>query len=526
MPSTATPGYAPLAAGVFARTVASPARPVLPEPVPPSPAPAEPTGAEPGPCEREQAELLDLVRAGLVDEARSWARRVRLLHRWPVATGEGFEQLEMAGSWQVSQLTATRWRDEAERFDTCLPLTLAALEAGTLLVHQAQVLLRRTRHCSRQVARAVEAQVLPAAPGLYPADLAKRVDRAVLRLESEALDGAAAEQRHADAAAQRRTWTSNEPDGMGLAAAVLTAEQLVAWHAGLDLLERRERIADREAGVERTRDQRRADLFAALPAMVLAGTAQDAGCDAGRPWTVGPEQLAAQVVLDVHVPVATVLDLSREPGMLVGYGPVSAEHVRLLRPQSLRRVLVDERSGRPLAVDDRTAPVDPDPLVFRRQVQALLTPAIVTDADEPQHDPSAHLARLVDVRDAHCCGPGCSSARTDRDHLVPWPLGPTSAANLGLVSPRCHRAKHQGWTLVRHRDGSTTWTSPLARTYHRPCPHRPPPAVDLWEELPALRPRPVGRPDWPEGPDTDPPPSAAPPVPVPTDEPPSTPPPF
>ena len=530
-PGSVTGPVPPAASGVRA-TVLAESAPAEPAPARLAPAPDEPELARPEPAsttppaasaptrdasEREQVELLDLVRDDLVEESRSWARRVRALCRWAelVPPGESFEQLEMAGSWQVSQLTATRWRDEAERLETCLPLTLAALEAGTLLVHQAQVLLRRTRHCSEQVASAVEAEVLPTAAGLVPSDLGKRVDRVVLRLESELTDAAASEQRHADAAAQRRTWTASEADGMGLAGAVLTAEQLVAWDVGLDQLERRERIADREAGIERTRDQRRADLFAALPAMVLAGIAQDLGgvrpthdgsgahdcpgahidASAGRPWTLGPDQVAAQVVLNVHVPVATVLDLCREPGLLAGYGPVSAEHVRLMRPHSLRRVLVDAESGQPVAVDDRTVPAQQDPEAFRQQLQGLLSPAVVTDVVEPQHDPSAHLARLVDVRDVHCCGPGCSSTRTDRDHLVPYPAGPTSAGNLGRLSPRCHRAKHDGWTLVRHPDGSTTWVSPLGRTYRRPSPHAPPPTVDLWRSPPPVRSRPVGRPD-------------------------------
>ena len=526
-------GFAPLAAGVFIRVL--PVADLEPVPAPPvadvtrgvaapsATAPVAPVSDPTAPAadreaardarEREQVELLDRVREGLVEESRSWARRVRALRRWAelVPAGESFEQLEMAGSWQVSQLTASRWRDEAERLLACLPLTLAALEAGTLLVHQAQVLLRRTRHCSEQVARAVEAEVLPTAAGLIPSDLGKRVDRAVLRIESELSDAAQAEQRHADAAAQRRTWTAVDVDGMGLAGAVLTAEQLVGWQAGMDQLERRERLADREAGIDRTRDQRRADLFAALPAMVLAGIAQDASAEpgtdgalgAGRPWTLGREQVAAQVVLNVHVPVATVLDLCREPGTLAGYGPVAAEHVRLLRPHSLRRILVDARSGRPIAVDDRTIRAELDPEALRKQVRGLLTPVVVTDVEEPQHDPSAHLARLVDVRDVHCCGPGCSSSRTDRDHLVPYPTGPTSAGNLGRLSPRCHRAKHNGWTLVRHPDGSTSWTGPLGRTYRRPSPHSPPPEVDLWQRPPAVRPRPVGRRDQPEPDDAE-----------------------
>jgi hypothetical protein len=108
----------------------------------------------------------------------------------------------------------------------------------------------------------------------------------------------------------------------------------------------------------------------------------------------------------------------------------------------------------------------------------MLRPAVVVDAVEPQHDPSARLARLVDLRDVHCAGPGCSSTRTDRDHLDPWPAGPTTAANLGRLSARCHAAKHSGWQLVRHPDGSTTWTSRYGRTYRRPSPHAPPPRVD------------------------------------------------
>ena len=377
-----------------------------------------------------------------------------------------------------------------------------------LLEHQARVLLHRTRHCTVEVAQAVEVQVLPEAAPLCPADLARRVDRAVLRVEAEH-DGAAA-QRHADAAAQRRTFGEALPDGRGLAAAVLTAEQLVAWQHGMSTLERRERLADRDAGVERTPEQRAADLFAALPAMVLAGTAQDRGArhaaagaavaagDEARggrlvPWTFGPEQLAAQVVIDVHVPVSTVLDLAQEPGTLERYGPVSAEHIRLLRPHSWRRVLADARSGRPTALDDHRTPAAEAPEQTREQILTTLRPTVVVDADEPQHDPSARLARLVDVRDAHCCGPGCSMTSTHRDHLLPYPDGPTSASDLGRLSARCHRAKHRGWTLHRHRDGSTTWTSPLHRTCSRPSPHTPPPHVDLFADPPPPRPQPHGR---------------------------------
>ena len=445
----------------------------------------------------------------LREQARAWAVRVRLLLELDdlsslgaKAGGALFGPLEMAGSWNVSQITATRWQAEAVRLSEALPRTLALLADGELLEHQAKVLLHRTAHCSVEVARAVEQLVLPAGAQLCPADLGVRVDRAVLRVESEQAHVAQAEQRAARAAAQRRTFAKALPDAMGLAGAVLTAEQLVGWQAGMQALERRERSADRQAGVERTAEQRAADLFAALPAMVLAGTAQDratrdAAPDGGgglRPWTLGPQEIAAQVVVNVHVPVSTVLELSREPGTVERYGPVSAEHVRLLRPRSWRRVMVDADSGRPVAIDDRSTAVDPDPQAAREQVLAMLRPDVVVDVDEPAHDPSARLARLVDVRDVHCCGPGCSTTRTHRDHLDPYPSGPTSPRNLGRLSARCHRAKHAGWALQRHDDGSVTWTSPSGRVYTRPGPHAPPPHVDLHTDLPPLRPPPTVEP--------------------------------
>ena len=151
--------------------------------------------------------------------------------------------------------------------------------------------------------------------------------------------------------------------------------------------------------MQRTADQRRADLFAALPALVLDARARLAA--AGLPVTGSPK-LTPTVVLNVDVPVATVLELSAEPGTMDGYGPISAEHVRLLRPTVLRQILVDDLTGRPVAVDDRTTTVKPDPAAIRAQVLTMLRPEVVTDRAEPRHDPSARLARLVDILTSGC----------------------------------------------------------------------------------------------------------------------------
>ena len=458
-----------------------------------------------GTPEQVMDQALDAVHTALQDDARSYARQVRATARLVAAARAGgsadreFVELEIAGSWSVGQGTATRLMVEAEHLTTCLPATLALLDGGGLLVHQARVLLHVTRACTPAVARQVEAEVLAAGgAGLCPADLRAVAVRVLLRLESDAADAAdaagvqTAEQRRAATVAQRRTWTRPDSDGMGAAGAVLTAEQLCSWRAGMDLLEAQERLADRQAGTARTADQRRADLFAALPALVLAARAAD---PAGA---LSSAQVRPQVVLNVHVPMATVLELADEPGFLDGYGPISAEHVRLLHPVGYRRVLVDADTGRPLHVERQVTPLPHDPALalqdlyeqVREQLRERLLPTIVTDRSEPQHDPSTSLSRLVDVRDRRCSGPGCGSTRTHRDHADPWPAGPTAAWNLQRLSARCHRAKHHGWTLDRHADGSVTWHSPLGRTYRRPSPHARPPKVDLHTPSPPRRPPP------------------------------------
>ena len=403
-----------------------------------------------------QAGSLDVVSDRLRADARSWATQLEQLSALAArAEKQGLQvrrtlALELAGSWRIGQLAAERWLYEAGRFYDALPLTLSMLQTGTLLRHQATVLLHGTADSTPEVARAVEAEVLPVGAALCPSDLRDRVKKTRLRLESEQNDPADAERQEAEKIASRRTWVRPTDDGMAVAGALLTPEQGMAWAAGMDALERRERLADRAAGIHRTAEQRRADLFAALPALVLAGTAQDdqhrrkSGLPTGGrlstrpgdddvlfepdapvppPWTFSPEQVAAQIVVNIHVPVSTVLDLSRQPGSIDRYGPVSAEHIRLLRPSSLRRVMVDATTGRPIAVDDRTTPAAQDPAALREQIQQMLAPAVVADVDEAQHDPSARLARLVDLRDLYCCGPGCSSSRTERDHLQPWPQG-------------------------------------------------------------------------------------------------------
>jgi hypothetical protein len=73
--------------------------------------------------------------------------------------------------------------------------------------------------------------------------------------------------------------------------------------------------------------------------------------------------------------------------------------------------------------------------------------------------------------------PGCrrTAARCELDHIHTWnDGGTTSAANLQPLSPRHHHLKHEaGWSVHRLPDGTTRWTSPAGRIYHRPPDETP-----------------------------------------------------
>jgi hypothetical protein len=215
------------------------------------------------PLAAAQVASLDAVAGDLQADARSWGRQLGQLAALAARAEQAGAQtrrtlaLELAGSWRVSQLTAEKWLAQADRFHDALPLTLSMLCSGELLRHQAVVLLHRAAPCDPAIAGKVEAEVLPDGAGLCPSDLARQVDRVRLRLESEAADAADAERQEAQKVATRRTWLRAGEDGMAVAGALLTPEQGVAWAAGLDALERRERLADQAAGIDRTAEQRR-----------------------------------------------------------------------------------------------------------------------------------------------------------------------------------------------------------------------------------------------------------------------------
>lgn len=96
------------------------------------------------------------------------------------------------------------------------------------------------------------------------------------------------------------------------------------------------------------------------------------------------------------------------------------------------------------------------------------TTGTVIETMSRTYRPTAAIRRLVTTRDQHCRFPGCTmpAANCELDHVIPWPLGDTTPANLHCLCKHHHRAKHEtGWRVSMTPDGVCSWTSPTGRTY-------------------------------------------------------------
>ena len=362
----------------------------------------------------EEARLLEQLEASSALEAVRFAQDVDRLvelsarsRRHFGADGvERFLSLDVAGTLRIGQHAAERRLHEADRLASVLPLTLAGLRAARLRVPQARVLLEETARCSEQVAADAERRVWAgldddALRTWSGPKLGRRVKRAVLEAEA-ALEPELTAEREEEARRGRRVSVRPEPDGMASLWALLPAEQLQVFTAGMDELVRRQGQADRLVGLDRTADQRRADVLALLPALALHAL------DGTAP---SPDGCHPAVVVSVHVPMATALGLSDAPGHLDGYGPISAGTVRLMLPSArLRRVVVDERTGEPVHVASRTTSVADQ---ARRQA--------AEPAERGRRAAAARAARDARGRTAARAGRGRAAVRAVR------PAGPAGA---------------------------------------------------------------------------------------------------
>jgi hypothetical protein len=372
-----------------------------------------------------------------------YARAVRSLASEAASPQESAAQemaltAEIACVLTVSERTSWAFISEARALSSVLPLTLAALQAGTISWAHARIMVDETSNLDRSGAAALEAHFLdPDAPnparGCQAGDLVPGRFRAKARTWRERHHPVSIETRHTKCAADRRVEFRPDWDGMAWFSAYLPADTAAGiWERSTAAAR-----ALQGPGEARTLTQLRADITAAW---LLTAAGSGGGVAGGVP---SPR---AQVL--VTVPVLSLLGAAEEPAVLDGYGPIPPSMARRLiadGADSFHRVLTDPRDGAPLEIG-RTS--------YR-----------LTTAQR----------RWLRLRDGKCPFPGCSnhSLDTDADHLLAWADGGTTGiANLGQPCPKHHRLKHHSaWTPAgASKNAPPGWTSPAGR--HYPSEHQ------------------------------------------------------
>ncbi|MDV6013770.1 DUF222 domain-containing protein [Haloechinothrix sp. LS1_15] len=325
-------------------------------------------------------------------QAMLHAQRLRACRRYRVATGhDEWAHDALAARLKTSIHRAGTEMALADDLIERLPRTLAAMDEGRLDDYRARQIAEAAEPLDGDQCAELEDRLFPAATDQPPQRLRQRARRAVA-----AIDPDAATTRARRARGSRRVELDHGEDGVSWLNLCLPSEVAAAAFDRIDSLARQ---ANSDGDV-RTLDQMRADVAAEL----LLGTNQQA--------------MHAQVY--VTAGASTLLGLDELPGELRGCGPLPAERVR-----ELAYDLKATWSG--LLTDDTGQPA-----------------ALARD----RYRFTGRLAEFVRLRDETCRHPACHKPahRCDIDHRVPYPHGPTTAANAQVLCRRHHRQKHSSPT--------------------------------------------------------------------------------
>ncbi len=189
-------------------------------------------------------------------------------------------------------------------------------------------------------------------------------------------------------------------------------------------------------------------------------------------------------LISLTLPLTTLLGVSDRPGEAAGYGPLHADTARLLacalagHRATRWQVLLTDPDGHALAAGTaRGSPGRPGSSSGGGgggwTVQVTAEPIATSHCDhrnqEPGHDPSPGLQRLVRARTGTCCGPGYRrpADTCDLDHTLAYDDGGiTCECGIGPGCRRCHRRKQAlQWALEQPSPGVMIWTSPAGRRY-------------------------------------------------------------
>lgn len=250
-----------------------------------------------------------------------------------------------------------------------------------------------------------------------------------------------AEKRFRRAFAERSARLSDHGDGMASLTIGNTVDRVQLADYRLTLAAQ----ALRREGDQRTIEQLRADLAIGLllgTCTVAAGTV-----------TFHPVPAYARPVVNVTVPIQTLMGLSDEPGVLSGNEVI---------PASLARIIAQ----------------DPTSAWYRM----LTDPAgRCVELSTTSYRPTRPIWREVVARFGTCLRRNCSvsATRSELDHRTPWPRGQTSVSNLQPGCRRDHKAKHApGFSVEQCPDGSLRLTTAAGFHHDREVTEQP--SSDHW----------------------------------------------
>ncbi|OFA53735.1 HNH endonuclease [Streptomyces fradiae] len=343
---------------------------------------------------------------------------------------------DVACALKLSGNTAAERLAVATALEGRFPTTVSLLERGEICYLQAKAVTEVTGTLDPEAAARVEAMVVPKMPGQSVGQTRRSLSRAVLKADPQG-----AERRHRRRREDRTIWHRATEDGMATWTAFLPTPQAAQLDAAVDA------HAATFGDDGRTLNQKRVDALYDLVVNRPAGTEAPTGGST-------PSGRSAAVV-QVTVSLDTLIGVDEEPGVLKGYGPVSATAARevAFAPGTVwRRLITHPKTG---------LLIKTDPTTYR---------------------PTAEVERHVIARDGRCAFPSCQmpAHRCDLDHIQPFnhhnPAagGATDPENLMPLCRRHHLLKHRTpWQTERDTTtGEVHWRAPTGHTYTNP-PHTP-----------------------------------------------------
>ena len=364
-----------------------------------------------------------LPRVLLSQDARDAGDDGRPLQRWSEkqAAEEGLVA-ELGCLLRVHENTARNLLCMSEMLQHELPATRARLAEGLISYRHVEVIVNNALSLPEDAWAAFEDDALTGADDLTVGQLKKRAISVRELSHPESILT-----RHRTALRARRFGVSPARDGMACLELTLTQEDAAAITDRVDTLARSLHNAAAQEPIDtRTLSQQRLDVAVDL---LLTGVTET-GLGAG-----------VQGLINVTVPVLTLMNLSDEPGTLDGFGPIDAD--------TARRVAATAKSFTRILIHPETS--------------------AVLSVGRTRYKVPADLKKWLEIRDGTCRFPGCTrqARHSDIDHTHDWQYtGQTRWDNLAHLCKRSHRLKTEtGWTVTQTPDGTLHWTSPAGKPY-------------------------------------------------------------